>query len=121
MAYHVRHRLLDDAVRGQVDVRWQWPSLPLPPDFHLDPGCRGFRCQPVDIGEAGLIRITSVAVPARSEVVLAKAVVVAALWTAAGAIISAAGAAAGAVRLALLPDDGPSGEFFSWDGTPVPW
>jgi NAD(P)-dependent dehydrogenase (short-subunit alcohol dehydrogenase family) len=30
-------------------------------------------------------------------------------------------AASGAVRLALLPDDGPSGEFFSWDGTPVPW
>lgn len=30
-------------------------------------------------------------------------------------------AAAGAVRLALLPDDGPSGEFRSWDGTPVPW
>jgi NAD(P)-dependent dehydrogenase (short-subunit alcohol dehydrogenase family) len=30
-------------------------------------------------------------------------------------------AAAGAVRLALLPDDGPSGKFFSWDGTPVPW
>jgi NAD(P)-dependent dehydrogenase (short-subunit alcohol dehydrogenase family) len=30
-------------------------------------------------------------------------------------------AAAGAVRLALLPDDGPSGEFFSRDGTPVPW
>jgi NAD(P)-dependent dehydrogenase (short-subunit alcohol dehydrogenase family) len=30
-------------------------------------------------------------------------------------------AAAGAVRLALLPDDGPSGEFFSWDGTLVPW
>jgi NAD(P)-dependent dehydrogenase (short-subunit alcohol dehydrogenase family) len=30
-------------------------------------------------------------------------------------------AAAGAVRLALLPDDGPSGEFFSWEGTPVPW
>jgi NAD(P)-dependent dehydrogenase (short-subunit alcohol dehydrogenase family) len=29
--------------------------------------------------------------------------------------------AAGAVRLALLPDDGPSGEFFNWDGTPVPW
>ena len=29
--------------------------------------------------------------------------------------------AAGAVRLALLPDDGPTGEFFSWDGTPVPW
>jgi NAD(P)-dependent dehydrogenase (short-subunit alcohol dehydrogenase family) len=30
-------------------------------------------------------------------------------------------AAAGAIRLALLKDDGPSGEFFSWDGTPVPW
>lgn len=30
-------------------------------------------------------------------------------------------AAAGAVRLALLPDDGPSAEFFSWDGTAVPW
>src|SRR6202034_4908364 len=30
-------------------------------------------------------------------------------------------AAAGAVRLGLLPDDGPTGEFFSWDGTPVPW
>jgi NAD(P)-dependent dehydrogenase (short-subunit alcohol dehydrogenase family) len=30
-------------------------------------------------------------------------------------------AAAGAVRLALLSDDGPTGEFFSWDGTPVPW
>ena len=30
-------------------------------------------------------------------------------------------AAAGAVRLALLPDDGPSGEFRSWDGTPAPW
>jgi NAD(P)-dependent dehydrogenase (short-subunit alcohol dehydrogenase family) len=29
--------------------------------------------------------------------------------------------AAGAVRLALLPDDGPTGEFFSWDGSPVPW
>jgi short subunit dehydrogenase len=29
-------------------------------------------------------------------------------------------AAAAAVRLALLPDDGPTGEFFSWDGTPVP-
>lgn len=26
-------------------------------------------------------------------------------------------AAAGAVRLALLPDDGPTGQFFSWDGT----
>ncbi|NSC19946.1 SDR family oxidoreductase [Streptomyces albus subsp. chlorinus] len=30
-------------------------------------------------------------------------------------------AARGAVRLALLPDDGPSGSFFSWDGTSVPW
>lgn len=30
-------------------------------------------------------------------------------------------AAAGAIRLALMPDDGPSGEFLSWDGTPVPW
>ena len=30
-------------------------------------------------------------------------------------------AAAGAVRLALLPDDGPTGGFFSWDGTPAPW
>jgi NAD(P)-dependent dehydrogenase (short-subunit alcohol dehydrogenase family) len=30
-------------------------------------------------------------------------------------------AAAAAVRLALLPDDGPTGEFCSWDGTPVPW
>jgi NAD(P)-dependent dehydrogenase (short-subunit alcohol dehydrogenase family) len=30
-------------------------------------------------------------------------------------------AAAGAVRLALLPDNGPSGGFFSWDATPVPW
>lgn len=29
--------------------------------------------------------------------------------------------AAGAVRLALLPDDGPTGGFFSWDGTSVPW
>jgi NAD(P)-dependent dehydrogenase (short-subunit alcohol dehydrogenase family) len=29
--------------------------------------------------------------------------------------------AAGAVRLALLPDDGPSGGFFSWDGSTVPW
>jgi len=29
--------------------------------------------------------------------------------------------AAGAVRLAQLPDDGPSGGFFSWDGTTVPW
>lgn len=30
-------------------------------------------------------------------------------------------AAAGAVRLALLDDDGPSGEFLSWDGASVPW
>jgi NAD(P)-dependent dehydrogenase (short-subunit alcohol dehydrogenase family) len=30
-------------------------------------------------------------------------------------------AAAGAVRLALLPDNGPTAEFLSWDGTPVPW
>jgi NAD(P)-dependent dehydrogenase (short-subunit alcohol dehydrogenase family) len=30
-------------------------------------------------------------------------------------------AAAGAVRLALLPDDGPTGVLFSWDGAPVPW
>ncbi|MGW5697723.1 SDR family oxidoreductase [Streptomyces asiaticus] len=29
--------------------------------------------------------------------------------------------AAGAVRLALLPDTGPTGGFFSWDGTPAPW
>jgi NAD(P)-dependent dehydrogenase (short-subunit alcohol dehydrogenase family) len=29
--------------------------------------------------------------------------------------------AAGAVRLALLPDDGPTGQFFSWDGTVMPW
>jgi NAD(P)-dependent dehydrogenase (short-subunit alcohol dehydrogenase family) len=32
-----------------------------------------------------------------------------------------AGAAAGAVRLALLPDDGPTGQLFSWDGTVAPW
>ncbi|MCD7438655.1 SDR family oxidoreductase [Streptomyces lincolnensis] len=30
-------------------------------------------------------------------------------------------AAQGALRLALLPDDGPAGGFFSWDGAPVPW
>jgi NAD(P)-dependent dehydrogenase (short-subunit alcohol dehydrogenase family) len=30
-------------------------------------------------------------------------------------------AAAGAVYLALLPDDGPTGQFLSWDGTTVPW
>ncbi|WP_432824416.1 SDR family NAD(P)-dependent oxidoreductase [Dactylosporangium sp. CA-092794] len=29
--------------------------------------------------------------------------------------------AAGAVRLALLGEDGPTGGFHSWDGTPVPW
>jgi NAD(P)-dependent dehydrogenase (short-subunit alcohol dehydrogenase family) len=29
--------------------------------------------------------------------------------------------AAGAVWLALLPDDGPTGQFLSWDGTTVPW
>jgi NAD(P)-dependent dehydrogenase (short-subunit alcohol dehydrogenase family) len=29
--------------------------------------------------------------------------------------------AAGAVRLALLPDDGPTAEYFNFDGTPVPW
>lgn len=29
-------------------------------------------------------------------------------------------AAQGALRLALLPDDGPTGGFFSWDGTPCP-
>jgi hypothetical protein len=27
----------------------------------------------------------------------------------------------GAVRLALLPADGASGQFFSWDGTPALW
>ncbi|MEV7322248.1 SDR family oxidoreductase [Streptomyces sp. NPDC093970] len=30
-------------------------------------------------------------------------------------------AARAVVRLALLPDDGPTGGFFSWDGTAVPW
>lgn len=30
-------------------------------------------------------------------------------------------AAAGAVRLARLPDDGPSGQLFSWDGSVAPW
>jgi hypothetical protein len=29
--------------------------------------------------------------------------------------------AAGAVWLALLPEDGPTGGFFSFDGTPLPW
>lgn len=30
-------------------------------------------------------------------------------------------AATGVVRLALLPDDGPSGALWSWDGTRAPW
>lgn len=30
-------------------------------------------------------------------------------------------AAAAAVHLALLADDGPTGQLFSWDGTVVPW
>ncbi|HTR70341.1 MAG TPA: SDR family NAD(P)-dependent oxidoreductase [Mycobacteriales bacterium] len=30
-------------------------------------------------------------------------------------------AATGALRLALLPDDGPTGALWSWDGTRVPW
>ncbi|MFJ9630799.1 SDR family oxidoreductase [Streptomyces sp. NPDC101175] len=30
-------------------------------------------------------------------------------------------AARAAVDLALLPDDGPTGRFLSWDGTAVPW
>lgn len=30
-------------------------------------------------------------------------------------------AAAGAIRLALLPDGGPTGVLWSWDGTLVPW
>jgi NAD(P)-dependent dehydrogenase (short-subunit alcohol dehydrogenase family) len=29
--------------------------------------------------------------------------------------------AAGAVRLALFPEDGPTGAFFSYDGAPMPW
>lgn len=33
----------------------------------------------------------------------------------------AAEAASGAVRLALLPDDGPTGALWSWDGTLAPW
>ena len=33
----------------------------------------------------------------------------------------AAEAAAGALRLALLPDGGPTGALWSWDGTLVPW
>lgn len=40
-------------------------------------------------------------------------------WAAAGG--DPAEAAQGALRLAMLPDDGPTGGFFSWDGTPVPW
>ncbi|GAA4010998.1 SDR family NAD(P)-dependent oxidoreductase [Allokutzneria multivorans] len=30
-------------------------------------------------------------------------------------------AAAGAVRLALLPEDGPTGSLVAWDGSPIPW
>jgi len=30
-------------------------------------------------------------------------------------------AADGAVWLALLPDDGPTGQLFSWDATIAPW
>ncbi|MEO5533957.1 MAG: SDR family NAD(P)-dependent oxidoreductase [Pseudolysinimonas sp.] len=30
-------------------------------------------------------------------------------------------AAVGAIRLALLPDDAPTGALWSWDGTRVPW
>jgi NAD(P)-dependent dehydrogenase (short-subunit alcohol dehydrogenase family) len=30
-------------------------------------------------------------------------------------------AAAGATWLAVLPDDGPTGKLFSWDGTVAPW
>lgn len=30
-------------------------------------------------------------------------------------------AAAAAVRLALLPEDGPTGAFLNWDATPLPW
>lgn len=41
--------------------------------------------------------------------------------TAAASGVDPAEAAAGAIQLALLPDDAPSGEFHSWDGTPVPW
>jgi NAD(P)-dependent dehydrogenase (short-subunit alcohol dehydrogenase family) len=41
--------------------------------------------------------------------------------TAAAAGGDPAEAAAGAVRLATLPDDGPSGLLFSWDGTVAPW
>ncbi|MEU4425173.1 ABC transporter permease [Actinoplanes sp. NPDC024001] len=40
---------------------------------------------------SGLIRATAVAVPARAELVLAKAAVLAALWTVAGAIMAFAG------------------------------
>ncbi|MEY9846595.1 SDR family oxidoreductase [Streptacidiphilus sp. MAP5-3] len=40
---------------------------------------------------------------------------------AAGSEGDPAEAATGAVRLALLPEDGPTGQFLSWDGTPVPW
>ena len=40
---------------------------------------------------------------------------------AAGAGGDPAEAAAGAVRLAMLPADGATGQLFSWDGTVVPW
>ena len=40
---------------------------------------------------------------------------------AAGSDGDPAEAAAGAVRLAFLPPDGPTGGFFSWDGTVAPW
>jgi NAD(P)-dependent dehydrogenase (short-subunit alcohol dehydrogenase family) len=39
---------------------------------------------------------------------------------AAGSDRDPADGAAGAVRPALLPADGPTGQFFSWDGTPAP-
>src|SRR5262249_7592552 len=34
---------------------------------------------------------------------------------------TAAEAAAGAVQLAMLDDNGPTGQLFSWDGTVAPW
>ena len=40
---------------------------------------------------------------------------------AAGSDGDPAEAAAAAVRLALLDDDGPSGAFLDWEGSPVPW
>ncbi len=38
-----------------------------------------------------------------------------------GAGADPAEGAAGAVRLALLPDDGPTGGYFDWDGTVLSW